>query len=427
MARFAQKIWNLPQELYTKCILGRIFQFFLDKKQDIMTGDGYTIQYLREKEKREMTRRGNGFGSLINKGEGRPWLGRWVFKGQVYYKSTGETDKKRALKVLERITRPYRDAREEDAIRNLQNRLIELQERRTRNELLVTDIWDEFAKKLKNDDVTDDTTSRYETAVRLMEKWMMTRVKFAKDITPKLAEEYLENMFSTVGVATYNIRLVLFKRVWKSLNTDFQLCKDTWENFKKKKSVKSSRRPMTISEIAKVIDKAETIDMKLLLTIGTYTGLRISDCAMVKWSDIDFERKILKALPIKTRKHMEAPLEIPIHPTLMKMLEAAPHNGEYVSEANASTYLAGHLSGHVVDLFKKCGFQTSEKVNGKTKLICGFHSLRHTFVSMAINVGMSPLLVQKIVGHSAVNMTEHYFHENAEKAAEGINAMPDVM
>ena len=374
-----------------------------------------------------MTRRGNGFGSLINLGEGRPWLGRWVFKGQVYYKSTGETDKKRALKVLERITRPFRDAREEDAIRNLQNRLIELQEQRTRNELLVPDIWDEFAKKLKNDDVTDDTASRYETAVRLMAKWMVAKVKFAKDITPKLAEEYLEHMFSTVGVATYNIRLVLFKRVWKSLNTDFQLCKDTWENFKKKKSVKSTRRTMSVEEIGKVIEHAETDDMKLLLTIGTYTGLRISDCAMVKWKDIDFEKKILKSLPIKTRRHMEAPLEIPIHPTLMKMLEATPHTGEYVSETNASRYLSGHLSGDVVELFKKCGFQTSEKVNGKTKLICGFHSLRHTFVSMAINVGMSPLLVQKIVGHSAVNMTEHYFHETAEKAAEGINAMPDVI
>ena len=374
-----------------------------------------------------MTRRGNGFGTLINKGEGKPWLGRWVFKGQVYYRSTGESDKRKALKVLERMTRPYRDAREEDAIRNLQNRLIELQEQRTRNALLVSGIWDEFAKKLKNDDVTENTTSIYESAVNLMTKWMMAKVKYAKDITPHLAEEYLGHLHSTVGVATYNIRLVLFKRVWKTLSTEFQMCKDTWENFKKKKSVKSSRRSMTISEIAKVIDKAETIDMKLLLTIGTYTGLRISDCAMVKWSDIDFERKILKALPIKTRKHMEAPLEIPIHPTLMKMLEDTPHTGEYVSETNANRYRAGHLSGHVIDLFKKCGFQTSEKVNGKTKLICGFHSLRHTFVSMAINSGMSPLLVQKIVGHSAVNMTEHYFHENAEKAAEGINAMPDVM
>ena len=167
--------------------------------------------------------------------------------------------------------------------------------------------------------------------------------------------------------------------------------------------------------------------MKLLLTIGIYTGLRLSDCALLKWNDIDFEHKIMKVLPIKTKKHMDAPLEIPIHPTLLNMLHEAANDGEYVSDENASAYKDGKLSGQVVDLFKSCGIETSKKVNGKTKLMCGFHSLRHTFVSMAVNSGMSPLLVQKIVGHSAVNMTEAYYHDNMDKMTEGINALPDVM
>lgn len=375
-----------------------------------------------------MTRRGNGFGSLICKGKGKPWLGRWVFKGQVYYKSTGESDKRKALKVLERITRPFRDAREEDAIRNLQNRLIELQERKTRVELPLDSLWSEFAKKLKNDDVTAVTAERYETAVSLMTRWMKAHgVKSSSEVTHTLAEEYLEELSDTIGATTWNIRLLLFKRVWKSLSSEFHLKNDTWEEFKKKKASKSSRRTLSLREIADAVDMADSWDMKILLMLGTYTGLRISDCAMVKWSDIDFERKILKALPIKTRKHMEAPLEIPIHPTLMKMLEDTPHTGEYVSDVNADRYRAGRLSGDVVDLFKKCGFKTSEKVNGKTKLICGFHSLRHTFVSMAVNSGMSPLLVQKIVGHSSLNMTSSYYHDNIDKMAEGINNLPDVM
>ena len=375
-----------------------------------------------------MTRRGNGFGSLINKGEGKPWLGRWVYKGQVYYKSTGEVDKKKALKVLERITRPYRDAREEDAIRNLQNRLIELQERKSKNELLTENIWIEFSKKLKKDDVGKNTTAIYENAAERMIEWMLPHAKHAKDITTLLAEKYLEVLASEVGAATYNIRLVLFKRIWKSLNDEFQLSKDIWEKFKKKKASKhSNRRTLTEAEIAKLLSKAETHDMKLLIMIGTYTGLRISDSSTLKWSDIDMEHKIMKVLPIKTKKHMDAPIEIPIHPALMKMLEATPHNSEYVSKANADGYLnGGHISGKVVELFKKCGMKTSEKIDGKVKIICGFHSLRHTFVSMAINSGMSPMLVQKIVGHSAVDMTSHYFHENMDKISEGINALPDV-
>lgn len=374
-----------------------------------------------------MNRRPNGFGSLICKGEGRAWLARWVYKGEVFYRTTGEIDKKKALKKLEYITRPYREKRAIDVERNLLNRIRSLQENVSKEKLLITDLWTVFAKKLKNDDVTGSTEKCYEGFVNVMVDWMKKRVKHVNDITQKIAEEYLEHLASTVGATTYNIRLVLFKRIWKALSNDYMMDADVWENFKKKKVAKTSRRTVNNFEIGKVLAKADTFDMKMLLTIGIYTGLRISDCALLKWCDVDIEHKIIRTIPIKTRKHMDAPVEIPIHPTLLKMLEDAKHDSEYVSESNAAAYNNGHLSGQVVDLFKKCGIQTSKKVDGKTKIVCGFHSLRHTFISMAINSGMSPLLVQKIVGHSAVNMTEHYFHENMDKMTEGINTLPDVM
>lgn len=373
-----------------------------------------------------MNRRGNGFGSLINKGEGRAWLARWVYKGEVFYRTTGETDKKKALKKLEYITRPYREKRAIDVERNLLNRIQSLQECVAKNALPIENLWIEFAKKLKHDDVTSGTTKIYEGDVNQLISWMKKKIKNAKDITTRLAEEYLDELASSIGTNTYNNRLVLFKRIWKSLKDDFNLNDDVWEKFKKKKAAKSSRRTIQNIEIADVISKAETKDMKLLLTIGLYTGLRISDCSLLKWSEVDFEKKILRVRPIKTRKHMDAPIEIPIHPTLMKMLEEMPHESEYMSDKNASDYMNGHASGKVVELFKRCGIVTSRKENGKTKLVCGFHSLRHTFVSNAINSGMSPLLVQRIVGHSSVDMTSVYFHDNAAKAAEGINAMPDV-
>ena len=270
-----------------------------------------------------MNRRANGFGSLIFKGEGRPWLARWVYKGQVYYRTTGEPDKKKALKKLEYITRPYREKRAIDVERNLLNRIRSLQENVSKEKLLITDLWTVFAKKLKNDDVTGSTEKCYEGFVNVMVDWMKKRVKHVNDITQKIAEEYLEHLASTVGATTYNIRLVLFKRIWKALSNDYMMDADVWENFKKKKVAKTSRRTVNNFEIGKVLAKADTFDMKLLLTIGIYTGLRISDCALLKWCDVDIEHKIIRTIPIKTRKHMDAPVEIPIHPTLLKMLEDA--------------------------------------------------------------------------------------------------------
>jgi len=374
-----------------------------------------------------MNRRPNGFGSLINKGEGRAWLARWVYKGEVFYRTTGETDKKKALKKLEYITRPYREKRAIDVERNLLNRIQSLQECCAKTQLPIELLWNKFAKKLKHDDVTDGTTKIYEGAVNHLMNWMKIRIKNTKDITTQLAEEYLDELASSIGTNTYNTRLVLFKRIWKSLKDEFSLNDDVWEKFNKRKAVKSIRRTMQNIEIADVISKATTKDMKLLLTIGLYTGLRISDCSLLKWSEVDFEKKILRVRPIKTRKHMDAPIEIPIHPTLMKMLEEMPHESEYVSPQNANDYLTGHASGKVVELFKRCGIVTSRKENGKTKLVCGFHSLRHTFVSNAINSNMNPLLVRSIVGHSSTAMTESYYHCNQDKMREGIESLPDVM
>jgi len=279
---------------------------------------------------------------------------------------------------------------------------------------------------LKNDDVEAGTAKNYENAVNQLAAWMKSKVRFARDITTSLAEAYLDDLYKTVGANTYNQRLVLFKRIWKALAEEFQLCNDVWERFKKKKPVKSTRRTLSNNELAKILNTAGTPDLKLLLEIGIYTGLRISDCSLLKWSEVDFENKVLKVRPIKTRKHMDGPIEIPIHPTLLKALEDTPHTGEYVSEANACGYKSGRVGEQVIELFKKCGIETSKKVDGKTKLLCGFHSLRHTFVSMAVNAGLSPLLVQRIVGHSSIDMTTAYFHDNMNTMREGIEKLPAI-
>lgn len=376
-----------------------------------------------------MERRGNRFGTLIFKGEGKPWLAKWVACGKVYYKSTGETDKKKALKVLEKLTRPYREEDEAAIIENLEMMLKRAKANaRGFKKLEVDNLWSEFKKTLWEGDVEEGTARVYEGGIYHLQGWLCGKVNHIAEVDSKLAERYLKELSNTIGAATYNTRLSLFKRVWHHLPEEYGIDKTVWDEFKKKKGATGARRTLSSKELAKLFASAETHDMKLLLSIGTYTGLRLGDCAMLKWADIDFEHNIIRVVPMKTRKHMDGPIEIPMHSVLVSSLKTAVHDSEYVSKANAASYMAGKLSGEVVNLFKSCGIETSVKdANGKTKIICSFHSLRHTFVSMAINSGMSPLLVQRVVGHSTVDMTSAYFHENMDKMTDGINALPAVI
>ena len=84
-------------------------------------------------------------------------------------------------------------------------------------------------------------------------------------------------------------------------------------------------------------------------------------------------------------------------------------------------------------VFKAAGIETQAVTRQKNKdgtprktVEVGFHSLRHTYVSLCANAGVPLAIVQAIVGHTNPAMTAHYFHES-DAALQGVlPALPDV-
>ena len=58
--------------------------------------ESYTLP-MQETTHKRGPRRMNHHGCLIYKGEGRPYLAKWMVDGKLFYKSTGETDKRKAM------------------------------------------------------------------------------------------------------------------------------------------------------------------------------------------------------------------------------------------------------------------------------------------------------------------------------------------
>ena len=78
-------------------------------------------------------------------------------------------------------------------------------------------------------------------------------------------------------------------------------------------------------------------------------------------------------------------------------------------------------------MFAAAGIETQSKKEGeRAKVDVGFHSLRHTFVSLSANAGAPLAIVQAIVGHSNPAMTRHYFHEQESALTTAVAALPDV-
>ena len=79
-------------------------------------------------------------------------------------------------------------------------------------------------------------------------------------------------------------------------------------------------------------------------------------------------------------------------------------------------------------VFERCGIETRCTVKGYSRqgVDVGFHSLRHSFVSLSANAGASLAAVQAVVGHSNPAMTRHYLHADQNVVKDAVGLLPDV-
>jgi len=134
---------------------------------------------------------------------------------------------------------------------------------------------------------------------------------------------------------------------------------------------------------------------------------------------------------------------VPIHPILRDMLSATPleKRGEYVLPDTAALYQ--HRTDEVTDMvqnhFKACGITLYKPGTGtkgepetgtgakRAVIEVGFHSLRHTFVSLCRESNAPLSVVESIVGHSSPAMTRHYTHVGELAAGRAVALLPSVM
>lgn len=199
--------------------------------------------------------------------------------------------------------------------------------------------------------------------------------------------------------------------VWKAVGGSVGAKENPWEALPRRRLDTSVRRALTDEETNRLLATA-TGEMRILVAIGLYTGLRLGDAVHLTRDSLKDD--VLFVVTGKTG----ARVAVPLHPTLRGMLEGCAESGALTPElARAYDRSSSGVVRRVKRLFEACGIATSAKGagNGHARPLAGFHSLRHTFVSRCTAAGISPAVVQALVGHSNARMTEHYTHlQNAD-------------
>ena len=301
--------------------------------------------------------------------------------------------------------------------------------------------WAEYTNCQSRPATGKDTLAVYEGQFGQFVSWMEEihpELGSLAQVGPEIAEEYAGHLGQCrLANGTFNKHVRVLELVFRVLARKARLAVNPWTAITRKGLQACSRRELTTVELRKVCQNANG-EMRSLLAIGVYTGMRLKDCAGLRWAETDLVRGIIARVPSKTARRSGKKVVIPIHPVLREILEATPKTDpDYVLPAMARDYLAGgtgkrRIINSIQDHFTGQGVRTHAPGTGpgtgkRAVLEVGFHSLRHSFVSLCREAGTSQAVVMGIVGHSSTAMLAHYTHAGIEAATKGVCALPSLM
>ena len=381
--------------------------------------------------------RSKGLGTLERKG--RVWRARWTVDGKTYTKTTGTSDRREAEKILAEIVAPF--AAKSDAER-LENLAVKIEGRKaeirryedSKPALALADGFEAYRRSRERPDTGAATLDMYESQYNRLVRWAADNAPDAKEMrnfTRSTAESFATYLAGELSPNSFNKYITLFRRMWDVLAEEGRMTENPWTKIRHMALATHTRRELTVEELARVCGSV-TGEMRLLFAVGIYTGLRLGDCAMLEWGAIDLARNRIMTIPRKTARHANGkPVVIPLHPTLAALLAEIPPDARtgYLLPDLAAMYEhdSGMISNRIQAVFTRAGIRTQTTADGeRARVDVGFHSLRHTFVSLSANAGAPLAVVQAIVGHSNPAMTRHYFHESEAALQSAVSALPSI-
>lgn len=301
------------------------------------------------------------------------------------------------------------------------------------------EIWlDEWFRNYVRPSSKWKTCERY---AQIIEKHLKVRLGEYEldDLTPLLLQRYVTELMQSGNTATgkglsantVNGMITVIQSSLRLAYTLGQTQAYTADKLKRPKPKEKEVSCFTLTD-QKKIERAVQASKKekafgILLCL--YTGLRIGELLALEWSDIDFQagtltvsktcydgRKEGKFCRITdTPKTSSSKRTIPLPKQLLPLLKEQKkrYRSKYVVSHNGQPLSVRSYQRSFELLQKRLGIERK-----------GFHSLRHTFATRALECGMDVKTLSEILGHKNATVTlSRYAHSLMEHKKDMMNKL----
>tara|TARA_B100000315_G_scaffold257886_1_gene308232 strand:+ start:250 stop:693 length:444 start_codon:yes stop_codon:yes gene_type:complete len=139
--------------------------------------------------------------------------------------------------------------------------------------------------------------------------------------------------------------------------------------------------------------------------------MRKSEILSLKWFQVDLKKRLITLHEQKNKKIGYIYINDEFFDLLSKLKQIRRSEYVFVGE-----------NGKKISSFRR-SFNTALKRSGIEN--CKFHSLRHTFASQLLMGGAQPMIVQKLMRHESLKMTQRYSHLSDEYIWKASNKLSE--
>jgi len=273
------------------------------------------------------------------------------------------------------------------------------------------ELHDEFISLKTLEGVAPRTMKDYSNNHRYFMNFLegMTRSSENRMVDIHLLRSYLNYMVHDMQYkpSTVNVRLRNLKTYLRWLYREKYINDDLSIRLKLMKVPVDTVHPLNDSQVKKMLSAPDTLSYSgyrdfCIMILILDTGIRINECINVKVSDINLPSRILdvRADTSKVRVFRQLPLSSKCSKLLKELISIADDSScEYVFQ---SLY-GGKMDGHQIT----CNFRKYGKQMG-IKQRCTPHVFRHTFATNFVKGGGDVFTLQKMLGHSTLDMSRRY-------------------